>query len=192
MLGDYNLNYLNKTEKSKLDIFASNSGLEVVYLRDATRCTDKTFTLIDYCFISKDEIIACNVTTTPFNSDHFLVIFESNLSLKSESDKITMRNFLFFSRSKLNRDLALAEWWRIYQCENGNDMFDSFIDFFEKIVEKHAPVQTVKKSGESFKNFKPWLTQELKHLIAQKHLLFNKWKKVLTARPTKILSVLET
>ena len=84
----YNLNYLNKTEKIKLDTFASNSGLEFVNLRDATRCTDKTFTLIDHCFISKDQLIAYNVTTTPFNSDHFLVIFESNLSLKSESDNL--------------------------------------------------------------------------------------------------------
>ena len=31
----------------------------------------------------------------------------------------------------------------MYQCENGNDLFDSFIDTFEKIVEKHAPIQTV-------------------------------------------------
>ena len=73
LLGDYNLNYLNKTEKSKLDIFASNSGLEMVNLSDATRGTDKTFTLIDHCFVSKDQIIAYNVTTTPFNSNHFLV-----------------------------------------------------------------------------------------------------------------------
>ena len=94
LLGDYNLNYLNKTEKSKLDIFASNSGLEIVNLRDATRCTDKTFTPIDHCFISKDQIIAYNVTTTPFNSVFFLVFFESNLSLKSESENIIkMRNF---------------------------------------------------------------------------------------------------
>ena len=109
LLGDYNLNYLNKTEKSKLDIFASNSGLEIVNLGDATRCTDKTFTLIDQCFLSKDQIIADNVTSTHFNSDHFLVIFESNLSLKSVIDKlITMRNFRLFSRSKFNRDLAFA------------------------------------------------------------------------------------
>ena len=80
LLGDYNMNYLNKTEKSKLDIFASNLGLEIVNLRDATRCTDKNFTLIDHCFISKDQIIAHNVTTTLFNTDHFLVISESNLS----------------------------------------------------------------------------------------------------------------
>ena len=79
LLGDYNLNYLNKTEKRKLDIFASNSGLEIVNLWDATRCTDKTFTLIDHCFVSKDQIIAYIVTTTPFNSDNFLVTFESNL-----------------------------------------------------------------------------------------------------------------
>ena len=160
MLGDYNLNYLNKTEKSKLNVFASNSGLEIVNLGDATSGTDKTFAIIDHCFNSKDQIIAYNVTATPFNSDHFLVIFKSNLSLKSESDNmITMRNFRLFSPSKFNRDFALAEWFRMYQCENGNDMFDSFVDIFEKIVEKHAPIQSVKKGGETYKNSKPWLAR---------------------------------
>ena len=132
-----------------------------------------------------------NVTTTPFNSDHFLVIFESNLSLKSESEI-----FDFFSRSKFStfshalnlRDLALAEWFRMYQCDNGNDMFESFINIFEKNVEKHAPIQSVKKGGEIYENSKPWLTRELKHLITQKHFLFNKWKKFLTARRTENLS----
>ena len=150
LLGDYNLNYLNKTEKSNLDVFASNSGLEIVNLRDAIRGTDENFTLIDHCFVSKDQIIAYNVTTTPFNSDHFLVIFESNLPLKSESDNIiTMRSFRFFSRSKINRDLALAEWFRMYQCENGNDMFDSFIDILRKLLKNTHQFRVLKK-GEKF------------------------------------------
>ena len=54
LLGDYNLKYLNTTDKSKLNIFASKSGLGIVNLRDETRCTDKTFTLIDHCFVSRD------------------------------------------------------------------------------------------------------------------------------------------
>ena len=83
---------MNKTEK-KLDIFASNSGLEIVNLGDATRCNDKTYTLIGHCLIAKDQIIAYNVATTLFNSGHFLVIFELEFSLKSESDMITTRNF---------------------------------------------------------------------------------------------------
>ena len=66
-----------------------------------------------------------------------------------------MRNFRLFSSSKFNRDLALAEWCRMYQCENGDNMFDFFIDIFEKIVEKHAPIQTVKKGGENCKSSKP-------------------------------------
>ena len=74
LLGDYNLNYLNKTEKTKLDISASNSGLEIVNIRDEARCTDKIFTLFDHCFISKDQIVAYNVTTTPFHSDHFFYL----------------------------------------------------------------------------------------------------------------------
>ena len=56
-----------------------------------------------------------------------------------------MRNFRIFSRSKFNRDLALAEWCRMYQCENGNDMFDSILNIFKKIVEKDAPIQSAKK-----------------------------------------------
>ena len=75
------------------------------------------------------------------------------------------------------------------KSENGNDLFDSFIDVFEKIVQKHAPIQTVKKWNDNFENCKPWLAQELKHLIAQKHFLLNKWKKVLTALSKKNLSV---
>ena len=67
-----------------------------------------------------------------------------------------MRYFRLFSHSKFNRDIALAQWCRMYQCENGNDMFDTFIDTFEKIVKKHAPIQTVKKVGESFKSSRPW------------------------------------
>ena len=65
-----------------------------------------------------------------------------------------MRNFQLFSRSEFNTDLALAEWCRMYQCENGSDMFDSFIGIFEKIVEKQASIQTVKKGGEECS--KPW------------------------------------
>ena len=227
--GDYKLNYLNKTEKSKLDIFASKSELETVNLKDAVRFADIEFNLhllITVSFLQIIEqiiaykIIAYNVTT-PFNSYHFLVIFESNLSLKSESDNIktllqhtnlfnsdhflviiesilswisesdnmiTLRKFRLFSRSKFNRDLLLAKWWIMHQCENSNHMFDSFIDIFEKIVEKHALIQTVKKWGERFKNFKPGLTQELKQLITQKHFLLYKWEKNLTVTRTKILS----
>ena len=65
----------------------------------------------------------------------------------------------------------------MYQCENGKDMFDSFIDIFEKIVEKHAQIQSVKNGGETYKTSKPCLTQEMKHLISQKYFLFNKWTK---------------
>ena len=64
------------------------------------------------------------------------------------------------------------------QCEIGDDMFDSFIDITENIAEKHAPIKSVRKGGETYKNSMPWLTQELKHLIAQKQFLFNKWKKI--------------
>ena len=76
--GDYNFNNPNETEKNNLDIFALNSGLEIVKLRDSTRCTDKRFKLFGHCFISFEQIIANNARKTPFNSNKILVIFQSN------------------------------------------------------------------------------------------------------------------
>ena len=51
------------------------------------------------------------------------------------------------------------------KCENGIGMFDSFIDVFEKSIEKHAPFQSVKLSNVNFKNSKPSLTQALKYFV---------------------------
>ena len=72
-MGDYNLNCLNKTEKSKLVIFSSNSGLEIDNLRDATRITDKILTLIDHCFVSKDQIIAYKLQEPLLNLTIYLL-----------------------------------------------------------------------------------------------------------------------
>ena len=76
--GDYNFNNPNETEKNNLDIFALNSGLEIVKLRDSTRCTDKRFKLFGHCFISFEQIIVYKATTTPLSSNNFPVIFKSN------------------------------------------------------------------------------------------------------------------
>ena len=39
----------------------------------------------------------------------------------------------------------------MYKCENGNDMFDSFLDIFKKIVEKHAQIQSLKKGEKTIR-----------------------------------------
>ena len=68
----------------------------------------------------------------------------------------------------------------MYQCENGNDIFDLFIDTFENIVEKHATIQTVKISEVIFKNSDPYLNNRIGILDCPKHFLCNKWKTILT------------
>ena len=46
-----------------------------------------------------------------------------------------------------------------------------------KLLKNTHQFRVFNEEGEISKNSKPWLTQELKHLIAQKHFLFNKWKR---------------
>ena len=78
---------------------------------------------------------------------------------------ITTRSFRLLQRLKIKRDPALAELWKMYKCKNGIGMFDSFIDVSEKIIEKYAPIQSVKMSNANFKNSKPWLAQALKYFV---------------------------
>ena len=47
----------------------------------------------------------------------------------------------------------------------------------KKLLRNSHQLRLLKKGG-IFKSSMTWLTQEFKHLIGQKHFLFNKWKKI--------------
>ena len=92
----------------------SNSRLEILNFGDDTSCTDKTFTMIDHCSISKDPINGYVVTAILLNSNDFLVTFETNLSYKPETDNLIMtESFSLFSLVKMFRDLGFREWWNV-------------------------------------------------------------------------------
>ena len=84
------------------------------------------------------------------------------------------RNMKFFSGEKFNRDLAFADWRPMYQEENCDEMFTNFNEIFQSILDQHAPIQICDSSiKQNKKSDKPWISEELKKLIAEKHYKFS-------------------
>ena len=178
LFGDYNLNYFNKRESTFLDEFASNSGLTLSNIEKPTRATSQGVTLIDHGFSSKNQIQDVQIFSPSVEIDHLIVLYTTNFFVepKNRKQSFTSRNKRKFDANKFSLDLSNQDWSNLYQCEDGNSMYNVFINVFSTTLELHAPLiksfQPERKNAE-----KPWLTKELREEITKKHRLFNIWKK---------------
>ena len=65
----------------------------------------------------------------------------------------------------------------MYREENSDEMFTKFNEIFQSILDQHAPIQICDSSKkQNKKSDKPWISKELKKLIAEKHHLYNQYK----------------
>ena len=168
---------LGTKSRQSLDIFTANNELCYVNETEATWTNGEKYSLIDHCFISKNQLFEASVLESTLGVDHFTIVYQSSLKI-DHSDK--KRQFLIrstkkHSRSNFNRDIALQDWSPMYQINEPNEMFLKFIEIFEIILSCHAPLKLVESSTK--KQQKQWLTKELRGLINEKHRLFNAWKK---------------
>ena len=70
MVGDYNINYLNHTEKVKLDTILIPYGLKVLN-NDPTRTNSSQSTQIDFVISEPENFINVLTGDCPIKSDHF-------------------------------------------------------------------------------------------------------------------------
>ena len=96
--------------------------------------------MIDHCFSSNEQITSWKVCLPSFDIDHSVIFFQNKLFLLEEKQnyyiKRDKRNFV---DEKFNRDLAIANWRRVYQQRNCDEMFAELNRIFMTILEKNAP-----------------------------------------------------
>ena len=61
LFGDYNINILKETGKQLLNNFIADNGLQYVNTKKATWTNGEKFSLIDHCFISKNQIFETDI-----------------------------------------------------------------------------------------------------------------------------------
>ena len=178
LFGDYNFNYFNKRESTLLDEFGSNSGLTLSNTEKLTRATSQGITLIDHGISSKNQIQDVHIFSPSVEMDHLVVLYTTNFLVEPTNRKQSFisRNKRKFDANKFSLDFSNQDWSNLYQCKDGNSMYNVFLNVFSTTLEFHGPLietfQPERKIAE-----KPWLTKEQREEITKQHRLFNIWQK---------------
>ena len=143
LFGDYNIDQFNKKEKEILDNFTSGLAFNPTNVDTPTRISKTNQSLIDHCFMTKNQIVDWKVGLPPIEADHKIIFYQINLEMigRNEDTYFYRRIMKYFSGEKFNRDLAFADWRPMYQEENCDELFTKFNETFQSILDQHAPIQ---------------------------------------------------
>ena len=134
-----------------------------------TRATSQGVTLIDHGFSSKNQIQDVQIFSPSVEMDHLIVLYTTNFFVepKNKKQNFISRNKRKFDANNFSLDLSNQDWSNLYQCEDGNSVYNVFINVFSTTLELHAPL--IKIFQPERKNAgKPWLTKELREEITKK------------------------
>lgn len=139
-------------------------------IKEATRITENTTTLLDVIYTNHPDRIVCSGVSHVGISDHSLVYAYRKLSINPPNkghSKITYRKFKNFNSDTFRADIATQDWSSLDSYNDPNVMWDKWKEVFLYYVEKHAPLHTkrvrVSKS--------PWINSDLKKLMHQRDVL---------------------
>ena len=147
----------------------------------------KSATLIDHISsnILDTDCISGNFYYS--DSDHFpnFVIFENFFDQKTancNNDEFYRRNTSKINQDSLNNDINNIDWYTSV-CNDDLDLDTAVENLFENVqnlCDKHAPKVKVSNRKTKYCN-KPWIDNELVHLIRQKNCMYRKMKKLPTS-----------
>ena len=98
LFGDQNNDKFNEKEKEILGNFTSGLALNLTNVDTPTRISTTNESLIDHCFMTKNQTVEWNVCLPPIEVDHNTILYQSNLEMigRNEDTYFFMRNTKFF------------------------------------------------------------------------------------------------
>ena len=163
LLGDFNVNMLNA---DSLEVRALNNFIidpfELTQLvKSPTRITEKSSTLIDLMFVSKEEnVLFSGSCDAPGISDHHFTYLAYNVKKEKFKPKIVKsRTFKNFDFEGFQRHAENINWESIIMVGDVNTKVTILENLINEALDPFAPVKTftVRKPGGT-----PWITEEIK------------------------------
>lgn len=144
ILGDFNKDLLNINQTREWSNLISSLGFTQL-IKDPTRETNTTSTLIDHVYSSNEECISDSHVSKICLSDHYAIFCNRKIffSCKNHFHKtITYRSFKQFDDNAFLSDLLSQPWPDIEQLSNVDDILEAWYSLFIETVDTHAPVKT--------------------------------------------------
>ena len=178
LMGDLNCDLLSMTlNKTKHIVQIDNTYGLVQVIKEATRTTSDTHTLIDHIVTNKIDRIAESGVMPCGISDHDVIYIIRHARLpkmKKDPKILSVRDTRKLDDDRLLEDLRELPFGLIKDTSNNpEDLWLKWKTFFLNILDKHAPVKTIRVRGNNL----PYVTTEVKSMMRQRDYLRGKANK---------------
>ena len=143
VIGDFNFDLLKTDNYSKswLELMESMNFAQLV--KDPTRVTSNSATMIDHAFSNIPLNISCVNVPCYSISDHYPVCITRKIAsnyVKGPVHKsISYRSMKTFNENEFLDDLSNQPWFLIDIYDNPDDATELFLELFQSVLNKHAP-----------------------------------------------------
>ncbi|KAJ8961535.1 hypothetical protein NQ318_014786 [Aromia moschata] len=131
-------------------------GLKQI-VREPTRTTNISSTLIDYVITNRNDVIA-DVYDKPNISDHSVIAVNIVMNLDQNETVTTYRNFSVNNIQKIIQKLHEIDW--NIDSENPNDILNFFKNIYN-IIDNVCPIVTKRSKCK----YLPWYDHEVRHTV---------------------------
>ncbi|XP_068750911.1 uncharacterized protein [Montipora capricornis] len=172
ILGDLNCNLLNSSDLASQALINFCASFNLTQLiRQPTRITESSATLIDVILTSHENLTTDTQVMPSSISDHDLIYVV--LKIKRQRPKpvyITTRSFKNYQQDAFLRDISMVPWCIVDCFDDIDDSLYAFNTLFNDVLDKHAPIRKVRIRGRP----SPYITDEIRELMTSR----DRWRKI--------------
>ena len=143
ILGDFNINYLNKHEAKFLSDSIKPYNLSITNKSIPTYNSKNSQSILDNIIATKSLCKETIVAEPPINTDHLITMCISKL--KRFEKAIPIRTFRFdktnYCKNRFCEELKQSPWFLVYQENDISKMLIKFEDIFSHALNAHAPLE---------------------------------------------------
>ena len=176
IMGDFNTCLIkNDSRASRLKHIINSSNLNILPTNPTHLFPGCTPSLLDLMIVSSTERLATfgQMSAEAF-SYHDLVYLSYKIRPPKLKPTVVMRRcFNNIDSEKFMSDLSRINWDCIFSADNVNDKLNIFNSLLIELFDAHAPLRPVKMKHLPA----PWLTQDIKVLMAKRNSAKSKYKK---------------
>lgn len=163
ILGDFNKNWLVKSSSKEKNIFGRLNLTQLI--SEPTRVTSTCQSLLDWILVSHPNRFLKAGVMSDCLSDHSPVYCIWKIKLPKLPPKlIKIRQYKKMNVDRFIDDLISIKWDRYQLIPNVQDAWDFLYSEFTEVLDKHAPLKTIKVKG----NHLPWITSDLISIFRQR------------------------
>lgn len=171
LTGDFNVNMLNPDSsdfKNLNDSLIEPFDLKQI-IKNPTRITDKSKTLIDLLFVKDlNKVKTVGQCDVPGVSDHFFIYMSYNIKKpKFQAYTVTRRDFRKFDLPTFQRAAEVAHWENVFSVQDVNEKVAILERTINDLLDTFAPYRTFKITKP---NSTPWITDEIKQVMNKRDM----------------------